>query len=189
MPNGFWAISTTEPSKRISAFICPLGHFYMARMPFGLKKALFIYQRCLDYCLWGMVCIPPEEEAKVDQEVLQFLDIDAAEDRAEVKANGVDTERTFRLGKTVFQDGRVAPSNLSSALGRSSYIDDIARGTASCEELCETLIYETLLFHRLLYWRISVSLLNREFGKDSIHYLSHKMGTEVSQYSRISFLS
>lgn len=35
----------TNRAKRISTFICPLGHFQWLRMLFGLKNAPLIYQR------------------------------------------------------------------------------------------------------------------------------------------------
>ncbi|OWY91488.1 reverse transcriptase, partial [Phytophthora megakarya] len=59
--------------------------------------------------------------------------------------------------------------------GRSSYIDDIAHGAKTCDQLCEDL--DTLLY-RLRYWNISVSLPNREFGKRSIPYLSHEINAQ-----------
>jgi hypothetical protein len=48
MASGFWAVKMTERAKRISAFVCPLGHFQWVRMPFGLKNAPLIYQKMID---------------------------------------------------------------------------------------------------------------------------------------------
>ncbi|OWZ03441.1 reverse transcriptase [Phytophthora megakarya] len=76
MANGFWAIRMTERAKLISSFVCPFGHFQWIRMPFGLKNAPLIYQQVIKNCLWGFVRLPPEEEAKVDQEVLYYLNLD-----------------------------------------------------------------------------------------------------------------
>ncbi|GMF66507.1 unnamed protein product [Phytophthora lilii] len=53
--SGFWAIMTTLRARKISAFVCPLGHFEWLRMSFGLKNAPMIYQRMLDNALWGFV--------------------------------------------------------------------------------------------------------------------------------------
>ncbi|KAE8963655.1 hypothetical protein PF011_g28953 [Phytophthora fragariae] len=76
MASGFWAIRMTERAKLISAFVCPFGHFQWVRMPFGLKNAPLIYQHMINNCLWGFVRLPPEEEALVDQEVLDYLGLD-----------------------------------------------------------------------------------------------------------------
>ncbi|OWY95958.1 LOW QUALITY PROTEIN: reverse transcriptase, partial [Phytophthora megakarya] len=73
---------------------------------------------------------------------------------------------------TVFRPNIPAPSQLGSVLGRSSYIDDIAHGTATWDQLCDALLY------RLRYWSISVSLPKSEFGKRVIPYLSHEIGAE-----------
>ncbi|POM73629.1 Reverse transcriptase [Phytophthora palmivora] len=68
-----------------------------------------------------------------------------------------------------------APSQMGPVLGRSSYIDDIAHGAPTWEQLCQDL--NALLF-RLRYWNISVSLPKSEFGKLSIPYLSHEISAE-----------
>ncbi|GMF47194.1 unnamed protein product [Phytophthora fragariaefolia] len=53
--SGFWAIMMTMRARKISAFVCPLGHFEWLRMPFGLKNAPMIYQRMIDNALRGFV--------------------------------------------------------------------------------------------------------------------------------------
>ncbi|POM73960.1 Hypothetical protein PHPALM_9140 [Phytophthora palmivora] len=53
--SGFWAIMMTQRARKISAFVCALGHFEWLRMPFGLKNAPMIYQRMIDNALWGFV--------------------------------------------------------------------------------------------------------------------------------------
>ncbi|OWZ08110.1 reverse transcriptase [Phytophthora megakarya] len=67
------------------------------------------------------------------------------------------------------------PSHIGPVLGRSSYIDDIAHGAKTWNQLCEDL--DTLLY-RLRYWNISVNLSKSEFGKRSIPYLSHEISAE-----------
>ncbi|KAE9316774.1 hypothetical protein PR003_g18641 [Phytophthora rubi] len=64
---------------------------------------------------------------------------------------------------------------MGPVIGRSSYIDDIAHGAPTWDQLCEDL--NALLF-RLRYWDISVSLPKSEFGKLSIPYLSHEISAE-----------
>ncbi|KAG3132711.1 hypothetical protein PC128_g26443 [Phytophthora cactorum] len=53
--DGFWAVMMTLRARKISAFVCALGHFEWLRMPFGLKNAPMIYQRMIDNALWGFV--------------------------------------------------------------------------------------------------------------------------------------
>ncbi|KAJ0389787.1 hypothetical protein P43SY_011831 [Pythium insidiosum] len=64
---------------------------------------------------------------------------------------------------------------MGPVLGRSSYIDDVAGGGSTWEEMVDML--DRLLF-RLRYWGISVNLLKSSFGKSAIQYLSH----EVSRF-------
>ncbi|KAE8912607.1 hypothetical protein PF002_g27204 [Phytophthora fragariae] len=170
MASGFWAIRMTERAKLISAFVCPFGHFQWVRMPFGLKNAPLVYQAVINNCLWGFVRLPPEEEAEVDQDVLDFLQL-------ERPGGGVTEEKVPALTDTmtVFQRNIPTPSHMGLVLGRSSYIDDIAHGAVSWDQLCGDL--NNLLF-RLRYWNISASLPKSEFGKRSIPYLSHEISAE-----------
>ncbi|KAE8990459.1 hypothetical protein PR001_g21479 [Phytophthora rubi] len=64
---------------------------------------------------------------------------------------------------------------MGPVLGRSSYIDDIAHGAATWDQLCDDL---DALLYRLRYWNISVSLPKSEFGKRMIPYLSHEIRAE-----------
>ncbi|OWZ10050.1 LOW QUALITY PROTEIN: reverse transcriptase [Phytophthora megakarya] len=75
MASGFWAIQMTERAKLISAFVCPFGHFQWIQMSFGLKNATQERASVINNCLWGFVRLPPEEEAKVDRDVLEFLEL------------------------------------------------------------------------------------------------------------------
>ncbi|GMF34067.1 unnamed protein product [Phytophthora fragariaefolia] len=56
-----------------------------------------------------------------------------------------------------------------------SYIDDIAHGAPTWDQLCADL--DALLF-RLRYWNITDSLPKSEFGKLTIPYLSHEISAE-----------
>ncbi|KAE9289443.1 hypothetical protein PR003_g25555 [Phytophthora rubi] len=170
MASGFWAVPMTLRAQHISAFICPLGHFQWTRMPFGLKNAPLIYQQMLDNCLWGFVRLPPGEEAQVDPDVLQFLGL-----KAEVRDSESDELPALTDALTVFRRNIPAPPQMNPVLGRSSYIDDIAYGTETWDQLCLDL---DRLLYRLRYWGISVSLPKSEFGKKTISYLSHEIGAE-----------
>ncbi|KAE9345433.1 hypothetical protein PR003_g7955 [Phytophthora rubi] len=133
MASGFWAIRMTERTKLISAFVC--GN---QQLPMGLCP---------------LAPSPPEEEAEVDQDVLDFLQL-------ECPGGGVTEEKVPPLTDTmtVFQRNIPTPSHMGPVLGRSSYIDDIAHGAVSWDQLCEDL--NKRLF-RLRYWNISVSLPKR----------------------------
>ncbi|POM80204.1 Reverse transcriptase [Phytophthora palmivora] len=172
MASGFWAVRMTERAKLISAFVCPFGHFQWVRMPFGLKNAPLVYQHMINNCLWGFVRLPPDEEVLVDQEVLDYLKLEPQRpERSKVDRH--QTALTERM--TVFRRNIPAPSQMGPVLGRSSYIDDIAHGASTWDELCEDL---DALLYRLRYWNISVSLPKSEFGKRTIPYLSHEIGAE-----------
>ncbi|KAJ0389542.1 hypothetical protein ATCC90586_011704 [Pythium insidiosum] len=137
-------------------------------MPFGLKNAPLVYQQMLDNCLWGFVRLPPELEAEVEPEVMSALGLDPA------RPGEVDEARDPRStpGRTVFEMNLPAPKRLGPVLGRSSYIDDVAGGGETWDEMVEML---DRLMYRLRYWRISVNLLKSSFGKRSIDYLSHRV--------------
>ncbi|POM74792.1 LOW QUALITY PROTEIN: Reverse transcriptase, partial [Phytophthora palmivora] len=140
-------------------------------MPFGLKNAPLIYQAVLNNCLWGFLRLPPEEEAEVDQDVLHFLGLNSGEPR--VSGDSIPRLSVLTDEMTVFQRNIPAPSQMGPVLGRSSYINDIAHGAPTWEQLCQDL--NALLF-RLRYWNISSP--KSEFGKLSIPYLSHEISAE-----------
>ncbi|OWZ12266.1 reverse transcriptase [Phytophthora megakarya] len=133
-------------------------------MPFGLKNAPLIYQQMINNCL-----LLPEEEALGDQDVLDYLKLDRQSPRDEM-----DVERS--MTPLVEQMRNIpAPSQMGPVLGCSSYIDDIAHGAATWDQLYKDL---DALLYRLRYWSISVSLPKSEFGKRVIPYLSHEIGAE-----------
>ncbi|OWZ02297.1 LOW QUALITY PROTEIN: reverse transcriptase [Phytophthora megakarya] len=165
----------TERAKLISAFLCPFGHFQWIRMLFASDQQ----------CLWGFVRLPPEEEVEVGQQVLDYLNLDPQDEGppgcGTPGCTGCENDHTSRLlltladQMTVFKRNIPAPTQMSSVLGRSSYIDDIAHGAPTWNALCA---YLDALLYRLRYWNISVSLPKSEFGKMSIPYLSHEISAE-----------
>ncbi|POM79506.1 Reverse transcriptase, partial [Phytophthora palmivora] len=116
--------------------------------------------------------LPPEEEVLVDQEVLDYLKLETQRPEGS-KVDRHQTALTERI--TVFRRNIPAPSQMGPVLGRSSYIDNIAHGAGTWDELCEDL---DALLYRLRCWNISVSLPKSEFGKRTIPYLSHEIGAE-----------
>ncbi|OWY99087.1 reverse transcriptase [Phytophthora megakarya] len=156
MASGFWAVRMTEKAKLISAFTCPFGHFQWVhdqQLPVGIRA--------------------PEEEALVDQDVLDYLKLDP-----QSSSDETDVERSMTPlveHMTVFKRNVPAPSQMRPVLGSSSYIDDTAHGAATWYQLCCDL---DALLYRLRYWNISVCLPKSEFGKRVIPYLSHEIGAE-----------
>ncbi|KAJ8554873.1 hypothetical protein ON010_g9609 [Phytophthora cinnamomi] len=157
MASGFWAIRMTEQAKLISAFVCPLGHFQWVRMPFGLKNAPLIYQHVINNCWWGFVRLSPEEGALVDQDVLDFLKL-SPDGRGSAGTNshsgGPHSEGQLPVltdQMTVFKRNIPAQPQMGPVLGRSSYIDDIAHGAATWDQLCDDL---DALLYRLRCWNI-----------------------------------
>ncbi|KAH9135182.1 hypothetical protein AeRB84_019304, partial [Aphanomyces euteiches] len=57
--SGFWVVRATKRARKVSAFICALGHFEWTRMAQGLKNAPMIYQRMITNALFGFVDMPP----------------------------------------------------------------------------------------------------------------------------------
>ncbi|OWZ11976.1 LOW QUALITY PROTEIN: reverse transcriptase [Phytophthora megakarya] len=172
MASGFWALRMSERAKLISAFTYPFGHFQWVRMPFGLKNVPLIYQQMINNCLWGFVRLPPEEEALVDQDVLDYLKLDPQSPSDEIDVERSMTPLVEQM--TDFRRNIPAPSQMGPALGRSSYIDDIAHGAATLDQLCGDL---DALLYRLRYWSISFA---QERIREACHtiYLSHEIGAE-----------
>ncbi|OWZ13588.1 LOW QUALITY PROTEIN: reverse transcriptase [Phytophthora megakarya] len=178
MASGFWGIQMTERAKLISTFVCPFGHFQWIRMPFGFKNPPLVYQSVINNCPWGIVQLPPEEDAKVDRDVLEFLELTVPDTGPTIE--NPQGEGGFRLPElmkeaTAFRRNIRTPTHMGPVLGRSSYIDDIVHGAPAWDKLFEDL--NALLF-RLRYWNISVSLPKSEFSKQAIPYLSHEVCAE-----------
>ncbi|KAG3127307.1 hypothetical protein PI124_g21688 [Phytophthora idaei] len=78
--SGVWAITMTLRARKVSAFVCALGHFEWLRMPFGLKNAPMIYQRMIDNALWGFV--QPKGGWLKHSEMMRLAETQANERRA-----------------------------------------------------------------------------------------------------------
>ncbi|KAE9267804.1 hypothetical protein PR003_g31655 [Phytophthora rubi] len=92
--SGLWAVMMTRRARKISAFVCALGHFEWLRMPFGLKNAPMIYQRMIDNALWGFV--QPKGGWANFSEKMRIAETADAEDRAGVTEASVSLNETPR---------------------------------------------------------------------------------------------
>ncbi|KAE9262226.1 hypothetical protein PR003_g33617, partial [Phytophthora rubi] len=81
-------------ARKISAFVCALGHFEWLRMPFGLKNAPMIYQRMIDDALWGFV--QPKGGWASFSEKMRMAETTDTEDRAGVTEASVGPNETPR---------------------------------------------------------------------------------------------
>ncbi|KAE9288168.1 hypothetical protein PR003_g25867, partial [Phytophthora rubi] len=155
--SGFWAVMMTSRARRISAFVCALGHFEWLRMPFGLKNAPMIYQRLIDNALWGFVQpkggwtvfakrMRSAESAMTAQRsrnsamterpgVLTKFEADysawATSDPVQALVNGPDGD--------MFSSGEPDQSRHVPVFGRRSFVDDICFGGVDFDDCLETL--------------------------------------------------
>ncbi|KAE8993526.1 hypothetical protein PR001_g20647 [Phytophthora rubi] len=155
--SGFWAVMMTSRVRRISAFVCALGHFEWLRMPFGLKNAPVIYQRLIDNALWGYVQpkggwtafaerMCSAESAMTAQRsrnsavterpgVLTKFEADysalATSDPVQALVNGPDGD--------MFSSGEPDESSHVPVFGRRSFVDDICFGGVDFDDCLETL--------------------------------------------------
>uniref|UniRef100_H3GYQ6 Reverse transcriptase domain-containing protein n=1 Tax=Phytophthora ramorum TaxID=164328 RepID=H3GYQ6_PHYRM len=196
--SGFWAIMMTMRARKVSAFVCALGHFEWLRMPFGLKNAPMIYQRMIDNALWGFV--QPKGGWLHFSELMR-----TAEAHAEVARTGVTDpssrrleESTTRLTKfeadressvtldavnglvnspvaDMFSTGEPDESSLVPVLDRRSFVDDICFGSETFDACLETL---DRLLQRFTECRISVSFTKSIFVQPKVDFLSHEVSAE-----------
>ncbi|GMF42042.1 unnamed protein product [Phytophthora fragariaefolia] len=145
----------------------------------GFETAMWLMSLGMVSGLWAVTMT---ERAKliyafrlVDPDVLEFLGLDVNErGESEREKSGINVPVLTDV-MTVFQRNLPAPPQMGPVLGRSSYIDDIAHGAPTWDQLCADL--DALLF-RLRYWNITVGLSKSEFGKLTIPYLSHEISAE-----------
>ncbi|POM59766.1 reverse transcriptase [Phytophthora palmivora] len=116
--------------------------FETAIMPFGLKNAPLVYQAMLDNCLWGFVRLSPEEEAEVDADVLEFLQLkpqDSENQSSDFGNHALKSEMSALTSlMTVFQRNIPVPTYMGPFLGRNPYIDDIAHGAPTWDQLFQS---------------------------------------------------
>ncbi|KAH9094612.1 hypothetical protein Ae201684P_021057 [Aphanomyces euteiches] len=149
MDTGFWVVRATKRARKVSAFICALGHFEWTRMAQGLKNAPMIYQRMITNALFGFVDMPPGV--------------------ADEDADGEPVDM-FALGFKFDLSQLPPPAN------RTSFADDISDGADSWTALWSLpilLIVELTdrILARLTYFGVSISALKSKFGKIATDFL------------------
>ncbi|POM79906.1 Hypothetical protein PHPALM_2322, partial [Phytophthora palmivora] len=200
--SGFWAIMMTMRARRVSAFVCALGHFEWLRMPFGLKTAPMIYQRMIDNVLWGYV--QPKggweafadrmraAEAKAQAMRKEFVirsatstSVGRKDLRTKYEADHqtlADTDPLMELINSpdadMFSTGESDQSKLVPVFHRRSFVDDICFGGKSFDECLETL---DRLLSRFAECRISVSFTKSIFVQPKVGFLSHAITNEGIQ--------
>ncbi|KAE8897166.1 hypothetical protein PF005_g23787 [Phytophthora fragariae] len=188
--SGFWAVMMTRRARKISAFVCALGHFEWLRMPFGLKNSPMIYQRMIDNALWGFV--QPKGGWASFSEKMRMAETTDAKDRAGVTEASVgpnetprakfDADRALPTTESavatlvnspladMYSSGEPDESSLVPVLDRRSFVDDICFGSETFDACLATL---DRLFSRYRECRISVSFSKSLFVQRKIGFLSH----------------
>ncbi|KAH9182282.1 hypothetical protein AeNC1_015741, partial [Aphanomyces euteiches] len=141
--SGFWVVRATKRARKVSAFICALGHFEWTRMTQGLKNAPMIYQRMITNALFGFVDMPPGV--------------------ADEDADGEPVDM-FALGFKCDLSQLPPPAN------RTSFADDISDGADSWDGIVEL---TGRILARLTYFGVSISALKSKFGKIATDFLGH----------------
>ncbi|KAG3060829.1 hypothetical protein PI125_g24829 [Phytophthora idaei] len=191
--SGIWAVMMTLRARKISAFVCALGHFEWLRMPFGLKNAPMIYQRMTDNALWGFV--QPKGGRKryagrMHEAELQSLAKRRETDEASLEAttNGAALRTKFTADHEasratdplqelvnspdadMFSTSEPDESSLVPVLERRSFVDDIYFGGETFDSCLATL---DRLLARFEECRISVSFTKSLFFKSKVDFLSY----------------
>ncbi|GMF41156.1 unnamed protein product [Phytophthora fragariaefolia] len=196
--SGFWAIMMTMRARKISAFVCPLGHFKWLRMPFGLNNAPMNYQCMIDNALWGFVQPKGGWRAFADQ-------MQAAEERADksrqlrneasmhwsanpqnvrtkfdaAHEDSVTAEPVSQLINSpdtdMLTDSEADTSTLVPVFDRRSFVDDICFGGKTFDECLVTL---DKLLSRFGECRISVSFSKSIFAQSRVEILSHDISRD-----------
>ncbi|KAG4046776.1 hypothetical protein PC123_g17860 [Phytophthora cactorum] len=152
--SGFGAIMMTLRARKVSAFVCALGHFEWLRMPFGLKNAPMIYQRMIDNALWGFV--QPKGGWLKYSEMMRLAEAQTKE-------------------RHMFTTGELDESSLVPVFGRRSFVDDICFGGEDFDSCLATL---DRLLTRFAQCRTSISFTKSIFCQPKVDFLSHEISPE-----------
>ncbi|OWY93889.1 LOW QUALITY PROTEIN: hypothetical protein PHMEG_00036549 [Phytophthora megakarya] len=177
--SGFWAVMMTDRARKVSAFVCALGHFEWRRMPFGLKNAPTIYQRMMDNA-YGEY-----------PECMRLAEEDVELHKTEATESSTRPRSKFEA----YRESAYNPDPVSELV--NSPIGDILRmenqtSPRWCQyssegrllTICVSGTFEgclsTLdrLLRRFIECRISVSLTKSIFGQPRVDFLSHEVVPE-----------
>ncbi|KAG3127857.1 hypothetical protein PI124_g21622 [Phytophthora idaei] len=192
--SGFWAVMMTPRARKISAFVCALGHFEWLQMPFGLKNALTIYQRMIDNALWGFVqpkgrwkryagrMHEAELQSLANRREIYEASLEATTNGAAIRTKFTADHEASRAmdplrelvnspGADMFSTGESHESSLVPVLKRRSFVDDICFGGETFDSCLATL---DRLLARFEECSISVSFTKSLFIKSKVDFLSHE---------------
>ena len=170
--SGFWAIPMTARAQKISAFICPLGHFEWTRMAQGLKNAPQLYQRILDNAIYGYVRPGTGWESCDKFKTKQQL-------TNEQNQSIFDTMESMDIANNqdIFHHGIPERIGFTPILNnmRRSFIDDIMYGRETWNEVVRS---TEKLLDRFKECKISLGLKKCFFGKKQVEMLSHLISSD-----------
>ncbi|OWZ13557.1 hypothetical protein PHMEG_00013096 [Phytophthora megakarya] len=189
--SGFWAVMMTERARKVSAFVCALGHFEWRRMPFGLKNAPMIYQRMMYDALWGFV--QPKGGWNEYSECIRLAEEDVERTKTEVTESSTRPRSKFEADREsasnpdpvselvnsligdMFTNGEPGESSLVPVFDRRSFVDDICCGSETYDGCLSTL---DRLLRRFTECRISVSFTKSIFVQSRVDFHSHEVVPE-----------
>ncbi|KAE9082143.1 hypothetical protein PF007_g22388 [Phytophthora fragariae] len=162
--SGFWAVMMTRRARKISAFVCALGHFEWLRMALGLKNAPMIYQRMIDNA---------EDRARVTEASVGPTEAPRTKFEADRALSTTESAVATLVNSPLadmYSSGEPDESSLVPVLNRRSFVDDICFGSETFEACLATL---DRLLSRFRECRISVSFSKSLFVQRRVGFLSH----------------
>ncbi|OWZ15533.1 hypothetical protein PHMEG_00010810 [Phytophthora megakarya] len=138
-------VMVTERARKISAFVCALGHFEWHRKAFGLNNAPMIYQRMMGNALWGFV--QPKGGWEEYSERMRFAEEDVERTKTGVTEGSTKPRSKFEADREsasnpdtaselvnssvgdMFTNGEPDESPLVPVFNRRSFVDGICFGS------------------------------------------------------------
>ncbi|GMF31670.1 unnamed protein product [Phytophthora fragariaefolia] len=189
--SGFWVVMMTQRARKISTFVCALGHFEWLRMPFGLKKKCLDDLTVDDNALWGFV--QPRGGWSAFAERVQTAEASdtavggsptdtVTHNRTRFEADRESSDILDPLSAVandprgdMFVSGEADQSSLVPVFVRRSFVDDICFGGESFDSCLKTL---DRLLSRFEECQISVSFTKIMFVQPTVDFLSHAVSRE-----------